>query len=67
MLETFTITNKKRFNIIFKGQNNYLLQSTEKYYKLYLRALQKYIIGEITTLANNTFLKDKEKYTFKNF
>ena len=39
MLETLTVINKKRLSIILKGQDNYLLWSTEKRYKLRLRAL----------------------------
>ena len=69
LIISFTIsetpTDKKRLGIILKGQDNYLLQSTEKRYKLYLRALQKYITGEATTLANNASSKDKEKYTLR--
>ena len=62
MSETLTITNKKCLNIVLKGQDNYLLQSTKKSYKLHSRALQKYITGEVTTLADNASLEDKEKY-----
>ena len=65
MLKTFTITNKKYLSIIFKGQNNYLLQFTEKRYKLRLKVFQKYIISKATTLTNNASLEDKEKYTFR--
>ena len=67
MSETLTITNKKCLGIVLKGQNNYLLWSTEKRYKLRLRVLWKYIINKATALANNASLKNKEKYTRKEF
>ena len=67
MSETLTAINKKHLSIILKGQDNYLLQSTEKCYKLYLRALWKYITGKATALANNASLEDKEKYTLREY
>ena len=67
MLETLTITNKKYFGIVLKGQDNYLLQSTKKSYKLYLRVLQKYITSKATVPADNASLENKEKYTLKEF
>jgi hypothetical protein len=60
-----TPTDKKRLSIVLKGQDNYLLWSTEKRYKLRLRALWKYVTGEATALAKNASLKDKEKYTLR--
>ena len=65
MLET--PTDKKYLGIVFKGQDNYLLWFTKKCYKFYLKVLWKYVTGKATTLANNAFLKNKEKYTLREF
>ena len=61
MLET--PIDEKRLGIVLKGQDNFLLWSTEKRYKLRLRALWKYVTGEATALADNASSKDKERYT----
>ena len=65
MSETLTAIDEKYFGIILKDQDNYLLQSTKKCYKLYLKVLQKYVTGEVTALANDASSEDKEKYTFR--
>ncbi len=62
MSETLTVTDEKRLGIVLKGQDNYLLWSTEKSYKLRSRALWKYVTGEATAPADNASSEDKEKY-----
>ena len=64
MSETFTATDEKRLGIVLKGQDNYLLWSTEKCYKLRSRALWKYVTGEAAAPADDASSEDKEKYTF---
>ena len=67
MSETLTVINEKCLSIVLKGQDNYLLWSTKKHYKLCLRVLWKYVTSETTAPANNASLEDKEKYTFREF
>ena len=65
MSETLTATDEKRLGIVLKGQDNYLLQSTEKCYKFCLRVLWKYITSKVTAPANDASLENKEKYIFR--